>query len=455
MKAGEREFESLLAAVLDGSADAFQRQRLQELLRSDVALRTEYAAQMRTHALLQWRTGRVAADDFKGKEPPVAARKAPRRLTWLAAAAALILGMLGWWTIRSRPAADPAAVRTVMLEVLEVSQTHAGTPFKLATGAKLALSELEMPPGLFRFRLESGAVVAVTGPADLRFIDPMRLRVVRGKVTADVGDHAKGFIVETAQTQVVDLGTRFGVDVADSGHTDVVVFEGEVELHDAHHETRQRPTVNRLIEGEAVRVNVSNQLSRITSVSSGPVGDDEWSTSGVPDAASIITAVHDNLHNPQSNFYYRILRGGMREDAQAFIAKRHEWNGLDAGGIPGWLEGADLVQTFGARRENAELQLTVTTAAPAMLYVFVDSRVLAPDWLRRQFTDTGARIALENAPLPESGIPIKKGPGNGKLAPFAVWKCLLPEAGSFTLGPPPEGPEDRPHWMYGIAAKRL
>ncbi|RYD35871.1 MAG: Fe2+-dicitrate sensor protein [Verrucomicrobiaceae bacterium] len=345
------------------------------------------------------------------------------------------------------------------LEVLEAS--HPGgsheNPLKIATGMELAVSELQMPAGSFRFRLRSGVVVGVTGPAELQFFNPMHLRVIRGKVTADVGEKGKGFIVDTAQTRVVDLGTRFGVDVAESGHTDVVVFQGEVELYDAGTNGGAKGTssVSRLVEGQAVRVNVAKEVSRISSVSSGPEGDDEWSTNGVSDSSSIITAVHDNLHNPQSNFYYRILRGGMREDARAFIAKRHEWNGLNENGLPDWLVGADLVQTFPAGDRKTSLQITVTTAMPTELYVIVDSRVPPPAWLAEEFEDTGVRIGLENAPLPDSGIPIKSGPGNGNLAPFAVWKRSLPEAGDHVLGPPPLGPEDRPHWMYGIAARKL
>ena len=40
----------------------------------------------------------------------------------------------------------------------------------------------------------------------------------------------RGFVVETPQGQVTDLGTEFGVDVAGDSNTDVVVFEGAVNL---------------------------------------------------------------------------------------------------------------------------------------------------------------------------------------------------------------------------------
>jgi hypothetical protein len=454
MKAAS-EFEFLVNAVIQGKVTPEQSSRLGELMGADATLRSEYVKQMRIHALLQWSAGAVAP-----VEKPVAQVIAfPKRrwVKWVAAVAAV--GLLGFFIFPRSVEMEPLSPSTVKLEVLEAIQQEGGeeSSFPIAPGMELSVSDLQMPEGSFRFRLGSGVVVGVTGPAELKFFSAMHLRVIRGKVTADVGEEGKGFIVDTAQTRVVDLGTRFGVDVADSGHTDVVVFQGEVELHEAESNSgaRDNSSVSRLVEGEAVRVNVAKEMSRISSISSGPEGDDEWSSSGVSDGRAAISAVHDNVHNPKSNYYYRILRGGMKEDAHAFIAKRHEWNGLNSKGLPHWLVGADLVQTFPAGDRNGTLQITVTTAMAAELYVIVDSRVPAPDWLTMEFEDTGERIGLENAPLPDSSTSIGRGPGAGNLAPFSVWKRLLPQAGDYVLGPPPVGPEDRPHWMYGIAARKL
>ena len=302
--------------------------------------------------------------------------------------------------------------------------------------------------------------MTVNGPADVQLIDPMRLRVGRGQLTADVGDDAKGFVVETAQTQVVDLGTKFGVDVADSGHTDVVVFKGEVELFDRKGHHRSDALMSRLVEGEAVRVDERQQLSRIVNVTSGR-REEEWSTRDGKSSASVIASVRDNLRDPQAKYFYRIVPGGLQEDAPAFIGQRHEWNGLDANGIPPWLRGADLVQTFVSDRFKTQLEITVTVARPAVIYVFFDNRHNRPAWLTEHFTDTGAKIGLENAPTLSSGLPVEKGPGAGHMAACTIWKRELPQGGSITLGPPREAGDEREdqkpywNWMYGIAAKPL
>lgn len=445
------EFETLLAAAIDGRADEAQREALRKLLREDAALRAEYAGQLQLHALLHWRAGGASAE-VEGADAKVIAFPATKAAWWMAAAAVLVaaVGAALWLSPRARP--TPVAER-VEFEVIEAVDVVANEE-NFRAGARLALSRLQMQSGLLRFRLSSGAVVTVTGAADVQLIDPMRLRVARGQLTADVGDDAKGFVVETAQTKVVDLGTKFGVDVADSGHTDVVVFEGSVELFDHRQSGRDAPAMAQLVEGEAVRVDARQQLSRIANVTSS-ARDENWSTHDADNASAVIASVRDNLHNPRAREFYRIIRGGMHEDARAFIAKRHEWNGRDAAGLPGWLLDADLVQTFGTGKANANLEMSVTLARPAIVYVFVDDRLPPPAWLEERFTDTGAKIGLENAPSLESRNPVARGPGAGNLAPFAVWKREMPDAGSITLGAPPDAPTDRPHWMYGIAAKAL
>jgi hypothetical protein len=443
MSADERVLAELIAAVVDGTALPEQRARLEALLRAQPELRSEYVRQMRLDALLGFVGGTRGQ---RSDESPAAAagpgdRAWWRRGPWLMAAAAIvILGLaLFGWTRRGVPAEILAATGAAQ------EQWTAGTSVRL--------SQLALREGSLRLRLPSGVQLDVFGPLEMQFLNAMHVRVARGQVTADVGDDGKGFIVDTAQTQVVDLGTKFGVAVEGLGHTDVVVFQGEVELFDRTSRRRAESPLARLVEGQAVRVDARQQLSRIGTVTSG-TREEEWSTEG-GGAASVIASVRDNLRDPAALNYYRVVAGGMREDARAFVSKRHEWNGLDAAGMPAELHGADLVQTFASDRYNIDLEIVVTVARPAVLYVLADSRTPAPAWLADAFSDTGLRVGLENAPLLSSGKPVGRGPGEGNMAPFAVWRCELPSGGSIKLGPPRESPDENLQWMYGIAAKPL
>jgi|JI6StandDraft_1071083.scaffolds.fasta_scaffold07358_3 hypothetical protein len=431
------EFHTLVTAVLDGTATPEQQRQLADHLRADAVLRAEYVTQMRLDAWLRFTNGAAV------KEKPVAVPNRPRfRMNRIMAAAAAFL-MMGvtalWWSNRG-------------VEV-EIVQSSGDAAQEWSAGEQVRLGHLKMTKGHVQMRLTSGVLLDVAAPVEMQFVNAMHVRVSFGQVTADVGERGKGFIVDTAQTQVVDLGTKFGVDVAQSGHTDIVVFQGEVELFDHKTKRTQNTPMTKLVEGEAVRVDARQQMSRIVNVTSA-ASTAEWSTRGSDDT-SVIASVHDNLRDPGAKNYYRIISGGLREDARAFVGMRHEWNGLTADGIPAELLDADLVQTVAKDRILTALEITVTVSRPSVLYVLFDSRDATPAWLKETFTDTGARIGLENAPLLESGHAVGIGPGAGNMAPFAVWKRELPRPGSITLGPPRDHPDQRLLWMYGIAAKPL
>ena len=52
----------------------------------------------------------------------------------------------------------------------------------------------------------------------------------------------------------------------------------------------------------------------------------------------VITKVRDNLRTSDTKRYYEIVPRGMRENALAYVDRReHEWNGLDARGMPAYL----------------------------------------------------------------------------------------------------------------------
>ena len=438
-------FPRLVQAVLDGTATPEQHKRLVELLRTDAALRAEYVRQMRLDALLHFTGGGVATKISPAAPTAITPRRNPHSsaFRFVAAAAAavfLLIGVSALW--RSRRGVEVEVVRATAIASAE-----------WRAGTKVRLSRFSLPRGSVEFQLSSGVRLEVVAPAELHFVNAMHVRVSLGQVTADVGDRGKGFVVDTAQTQIVDLGTKFGVAVPNAGHTDVVVFQGEVELFDRKSKRQTDAPRTRLVEGEAVRVDAQQQMSRIMNVTSGP-RDEAWSTRG-GETGAVITSVHDNLREPTDLYYYRILAGGLREDAPAFVAKRHEWNGLDAAGLPAELLGSDLVQTIPSDRPNSGLEIVVTVARPAVIYVFADSRTEPPAWLVQNFTATGALIGLENAPILASGKAVGHGPGEGNMAPFAVWKCLLPDGGSIKLGPPGVATGEIRQWMYGIAARAL
>ena len=109
---------------------------------------------------------------------------------------------------------------------------------------------LELKRGLVEIEFSSGARVVLQGPA--RFVTSGKndSRLDMGKLAAIVPVGAKGFKVCAPGTEVVDLGTEFGISVGSDNKVDVHVFKGLVEM-EVETKSGKKETV-RLAQNEAV-----------------------------------------------------------------------------------------------------------------------------------------------------------------------------------------------------------
>lgn len=126
----------------------------------------------------------------------------------------------------------------------------------LTDGAMVNADVHHLEAGLLTLRTSRGVEVVIEAPASFRFESPQRLRMIRGRMTADVPQAAKGFTVVMPSGEAVDLGTRFAVDVLPTGESEVHVFVGEVVTRGGDGQRRS------LRDGEAVAVaaNVAREL---------------------------------------------------------------------------------------------------------------------------------------------------------------------------------------------------
>ena len=112
--------------------------------------------------------------------------------------------------------------------------------------------EYALTAGLIELRFPDGAEVILEAPSVIEIAGRQRLLVRAGSCSVHAPDGAEGFQVETPQTEITDLGTRFSVSVNEAGETDVQVVEGLAEV---------RPTQNglanpiQLVERQARRFN--------------------------------------------------------------------------------------------------------------------------------------------------------------------------------------------------------
>lgn len=320
---------------------------------------------------------------------------------------------------------------------------------------------LRVNKGQIDIRFSHGTLMTLRAPALLEVHDSMSTRVHRGSVRVDVAKGAEGFQVATPLARVTDLGTKFGVDVDAQGRTEVAVFEGAVDVQGGVDEQAHLPKLQRLRAGEAVVLDARGTVSRVVTIAG-----DRFPHSGVTSDAVpairplIVSQVRDNIERDASFKFYEIVRGGMREDARAFVDRPyHEWNGLTPDGMPGYLVGGDYVKTFNSDKVNPQIQIQLTLAQPATVYLLLDDRVPIPSWLPRLFEDTGDDIGLdEGYDVSSTNQKNSVGAGQSIDNTFSIWKCVVPRPGVLKLGAIEKlaaGPN--PWWinMYGIVAVPL
>ena len=148
---------------------------------------------------------------------------------------------------------------------------------ELIGGRKLLLKS-----GLAEIDFLDGARLLLQGPATLEVRSCAGALLSRGKCSVTVEDpKAHGFIVQTPGMAYTDLGTEFGVLVAQGGEQEVHVFRGKVqadELAEESSETR-----------EAVRPPVSRNAQRATA------SDSSHPSSPISHHATVLLSAHQAI----------------------------------------------------------------------------------------------------------------------------------------------------------------
>lgn len=435
----EETFQRLCQAQIEGTAGEHERAQLAQILHESEVARRDYILQMKIHAMLSWQHGRAQS----ATSPPTAAApvrvrwKHPRWTTLAAAAVILISGTLVM--LREQGGAE--------FDVLAAQ----GVNYK--TGDHLKQRTVQITRGTLSLKLASGAVVDLQGPATLELLSSMHVRLLDGSLTAHVGTQAKGFIVDTADAHVVDLGTRFGVSASPSQSTDVAVFEGTVEVYEPALKHKV-PEVT-LNAGDAVRIGRARKPVRLKMIA---LSADARSLDA-PRGSDVVTAASDNVTDTAFRGYYGLVRGGMGEGAGVYTTGHtRTWHALKGQPFPKELEGADLIRTFSVDRDEADLRITLQIAQPCDLYVMLHVRAPAPDWVLKDYQDTGHR--LRSGPwIPRGTRPEEEArfyQDDRAYHTFAVWRRRISEPGPVTLGSPMNAaePNNNP-FMYGLAVRKL
>ncbi len=263
------ELRSLLDELCNGTLSPSNHAELQHLLKSDAAAREEYLDYIELHIDLKRITspvGDIPADSTKLLErilerpipnevqlaPDIASPRWRLQtiLPWVmlaTVAAGLLLMVRPYWV--DKPGRIESADNTSPFESnaktpengiekqvsrVRLTQIASAKFFGEAIpplqgivpfGHEYALSE-----GMVALQFPAGANAIIEAPAIFVVSDDARLLMKTGVCSVHAPDGAQGFRVDTPMANVVDLGTRFVLSVAQTGETKVQVVEGEAEV---------------------------------------------------------------------------------------------------------------------------------------------------------------------------------------------------------------------------------
>ncbi|MGJ8695481.1 MAG: LamG-like jellyroll fold domain-containing protein [Verrucomicrobiaceae bacterium] len=96
-------------------------------------------------------------------------------------------------------------------------------------GDTLGTEVFRIAGGAAEIQFFSGATMTVEGPAEISLKSAWEAYCLEGAVRMQVPPAARGFILNSPSTEIVDLGTEFGL-VVRGGEGHVEVFDGEIEL---------------------------------------------------------------------------------------------------------------------------------------------------------------------------------------------------------------------------------
>ncbi len=241
------DFDLLVERQLDGSLSESEQERLADALGEHEWARDRFVGRMALAADLRDRLTPDAAPVPKVSIPfPKAGR-----MKWItpALAAAAVL-MLGLFLIFQDSKAAPK-VRVIAAEGVGTLNTEA-----LENGEEISLQR-----GILELELNAESRVVIEAPATFSVLSPRRLRLTAGRCFAEMEKGKSGLRIETPSGEVLDLGTKFAVDVSSPSETNVHVFDGSVEVSDGS-------TEKQLTEGQAVRMAKADGLSDVQADSS-------------------------------------------------------------------------------------------------------------------------------------------------------------------------------------------
>lgn len=217
----EKELVKLIDKYLDEALSVEETEEFNDLLENSRAFRDMFRSRVKLHADL--------VSHYDSVEMPIIPFEPIKRsnsksfAVILTLAAALVISLV-------LPNTERGQQSPVLASLLVNNSKGLMSRGLLVDGESLGSGEYSFAKGLIEFEMPNDVTVAIEGPAAFSLLSTRKMRLTNGKVSAHVGEAGKGFIVETPDGNIIDLGTRFGVSVTEQGKTEAHVFQGKINV---------------------------------------------------------------------------------------------------------------------------------------------------------------------------------------------------------------------------------
>jgi hypothetical protein len=276
------EIEQLVSRLLDHSLSEDEAARLNSLMRECAEARERYQELLDNHeALCAIYPGDVYeaaldAGDALPTPPIAGAAEAPRILDarfrwlpWLAAAAVVELVLTFVFNREKVARLDEArapsahgvagAILTDPVARVLASMEAEWEGGAFEPGSSLLPDTFHLRSGTVELELAEGVRLSIRGSAEFELVNGNRVHLTSGNLVARIPEQALGFLMTTLQSEVVDLGTEFGLEVNDAGQTDVHVINGLVEVYERR-KAETPPTGGTLLAGIKIEEGQARRL---------------------------------------------------------------------------------------------------------------------------------------------------------------------------------------------------
>ena len=177
-----------------------------------------------------------------------------RKVLKIGAVAAVVM-VVAFYLCALLTPVPPVFVAT-LTDGIDVKWADSGQPAE--PDSPLGPGTMKLVEGYARITFGEGARIILEAPAEINLENSNRAFLHLGKLSAEVPVQARGFKINTPGASITDLGTEFGVSVAEDGTSDIHVYKGRVSLLAGRFDNmtgRLFDTVEQIVEaGQAKRV---------------------------------------------------------------------------------------------------------------------------------------------------------------------------------------------------------